>query len=705
MERLLRAAVAVLLLGSHAEAYSVSSDCPVRLLEVGGEQEGTFALQEKALDYLAAQKSPLYVIPVLGVFRSGKSFALNRLRRLSTPYSGGFGVGHGQDTFTRGIYVCAEFVEDLGTIVWMDTEGLFSAEHATSTYGPKIFSLALLFSSTVVLNSVKVLSDLFFTFFAEQQQVARMLRQGLAHEGLPEGDLLPRNLTVVWLLQQPVCNDEDVSDAAETQLDVFLSGDEARQRVKDDFNHHLAVLPVATHDSRLWPQLNFVEEHELNPAFISGIDSLRSLILQQLQNARPMQAKAVVGQLRMYAGLVQTSNFSSKLTKEALEQSQLASACEAYAKLLRLLAGRLPSANVSDAITSARPDAEVNGAWIADHLHLEKPWRARLRTCLDHAEDDLREENDGWIEAEWRKEANQLAEQGDCYFLHGLMDLYSEIQERYRCTFSADVYEKILQHAIALQRARLMDCLRVKHFLWPLAPWFASPLLAFYVRNGFVSGLWQLLVHVILVTGIYVVVNAFGHLPPMLDVEYPVLQQQPQILDVVLEAAPRVPWALVGQGIHYCGILYFVVKLLMMVQHFCRPAGDPVAGMISLELKLNKLIQHHETIVQQQFLATCQDAQAYADRGDDRATGLAMLRALSMFTDAGSAAGGEHVTKEVRGRIRALLADPSVASNRRIGVCQNWHRRAVLGKALSKNWTGAIVQMVEILEGAESSRR
>jgi len=702
MRRPIAAAVAVLLLCSHAEAYFTSSACPVRLLEVTGEQAETFSLQEDALDYLAAQRSPLYVVPVLGVFRSGKSFALNRLRRLATPYSGGFGVGHGQDTFTRGIYVCAEFVEELGTVVWMDTEGLFSAEHATSTYGPKLFSLALLFSSTVVLNSVKVLSDLFFGFFAEQQQVARMLRQGLASEGLPEGDLLPRNLSVVWLLQQPVSSDDEgVANAAETQLDVFLSGDEARQRVKESFVHHLAILPVATHDSRLWTLLDMVEDKELNPAFIDGIDSLRTLILQQLHTARPMQARAVVGQLRMYAGLVQTSNFSSKLTKEALEQAELGAACAAYAKQLRLLAGRLPSSNVSDAITATRADAEVNGAWIADHLHLQKPWRARLRTCLDHAEDDLREENDGGIESEWRSAAHVMAEQGACYFLNRLMDLHSEMQMRYRSTLSAEVYERILQHAIALQRARLVDCLRVKHLLWPVAPWLASPVLACYVRNGYVSGLWQLLVHVILVSGIYVVVHAFGQLPAALDVEYPVLQTKPQLLDVVLEAAPRVPWAFAGQGVYYCGILYFAIKLLMMVQYFSRPAGNPVAGMISLELKLNKLIQHHDTMAQQQFLATCQDAQAYADRGDEKATALAMLRALSMFADTGS--GAEHVSKEVRQRIRGLLADPSLVSSRHTGVCQSWSRKAVLAKAFSKEWTRAVVSMVDILEG--SSRR
>ena len=52
-------------------------------------------------------------------------------------------------------------------------------------YGSKLFSLALLFGSTVLLNSVKVLNDQFFAFFGEQQQLAAMIKDGLAKEGLP----------------------------------------------------------------------------------------------------------------------------------------------------------------------------------------------------------------------------------------------------------------------------------------------------------------------------------------------------------------------------------------------------------------------------------------------------------------------------------------------------------------------------------------
>lgn len=40
-------------------------------------------------------------VPALGVYRGGKSLLLNRLMQRRAPYSNSFGVGHGQQTFTR----------------------------------------------------------------------------------------------------------------------------------------------------------------------------------------------------------------------------------------------------------------------------------------------------------------------------------------------------------------------------------------------------------------------------------------------------------------------------------------------------------------------------------------------------------------------------------------------------------------------------
>merc|ERR1719491_1190589 len=128
----------------------------------------------------------------------------------------------------------------------MDTEGLFSSEDARGAYGSKIFSLLMLVSSTVLLNSVKVFSEQFVAFFGEQQRLARVLKNGIASQGLPLEALLPGNLSVFWVLQQPV-HFSGSRDGVQAQIQGFLSRprDESRERVLHGFQHFAHEVPVA----------------------------------------------------------------------------------------------------------------------------------------------------------------------------------------------------------------------------------------------------------------------------------------------------------------------------------------------------------------------------------------------------------------------------------------------------------------------------
>ncbi|CAE8716981.1 unnamed protein product [Polarella glacialis] len=291
---------------------------------------------------------------------------------LRAPYAGGFGVGHGQQTHTRGINICAEQLPDgKGTIIWMDTEGLFSSEDARSSYGPKIFSLALLFSSTVLLNNVKVLNDQFFAFFAEQQQVARVLRQGLQAEGLPEGTLLPGNLSVVWVLQQPISYDA-TSATSRSQLEAFLGlpGDETRERVQRGFRHLIQEVPAAANDFRLWSKLDQLEDEQLLLEYVDAASMLRSLVLRELASARPMQAASVATQLRMYVELVQNEHFSGALAKEAFEESEIARLCGGFANAAEELAGEMPSTSFPEAFVTSQEDLDSKKKDVVENFHL-----------------------------------------------------------------------------------------------------------------------------------------------------------------------------------------------------------------------------------------------------------------------------------------------------------------------------------------------
>jgi len=371
------------------------------------EENGGFQLLEEGLSYLQHLRSPLYLVPILGVYRGGKSFLLNRCMGLQAPYAGGFGVGHTQETHTRGIYICAEEVDGLGTVVWMDTEGLFSAEYAQSTYGPKIFSLSMLFSSTVLLNSVKVLSDQFFSFFSEQQQLARVLRHGLLAEGLPDGALLPRNHSLIWVLQQPVSLHGHADAQLQAQLDGFLesAGDEARERIHRDFNHHLHMVPAASHDVRVWGTLDRTPEEELLPVFVSATAKLKESVLDLLRSARPMEADGVARQMKMFAELVETEQFNGKLAREAVEEGELSVHCGGFARVLASITKELPMPGLAARVNQSRLQAETHAFQSAENFHFSQSWKARLSLCLDSRAADVVRRNEERLLEVWENKA------------------------------------------------------------------------------------------------------------------------------------------------------------------------------------------------------------------------------------------------------------------------------------------------------------
>ncbi|THU74098.1 hypothetical protein C4D60_Mb04t29760 [Musa balbisiana] len=94
------------------------------------------------------------LIPVIGPYRSGKSFLLNQL--LSLPCDEGFEVGHMRDAKTKGLWVWgtpAELVIDGSkvSVLYIDTEG-FENVGNSNVYDDRVFALATLISSVLIYN-------------------------------------------------------------------------------------------------------------------------------------------------------------------------------------------------------------------------------------------------------------------------------------------------------------------------------------------------------------------------------------------------------------------------------------------------------------------------------------------------------------------------------------------------------------------------
>ena len=96
------------------------------------------------------------VISVVGPYRTGKSFLLNRL----LGQQNGFEIGPTVQSWTRGIWIWSKPVkisEDMHVIL-MDTEGLGSWNR-THNIDIKIFTLSVLLSSLFVYNCLNAIDE------------------------------------------------------------------------------------------------------------------------------------------------------------------------------------------------------------------------------------------------------------------------------------------------------------------------------------------------------------------------------------------------------------------------------------------------------------------------------------------------------------------------------------------------------------------
>ncbi|XP_056400664.1 guanylate-binding protein 1-like isoform X2 [Hyla sarda] len=125
-------------------------DQPVCLIE--NHEDGTIQLNKEALDILSHFTQKVVVVSIVGKYRTGKSYLMNKLARSKN----GFSLGSTVQSMTKGIWMwCVPhpLKTDL-TLVLLDTEGLGDVEKGNSENDSWIFALAVLLSSTLVFNSM-----------------------------------------------------------------------------------------------------------------------------------------------------------------------------------------------------------------------------------------------------------------------------------------------------------------------------------------------------------------------------------------------------------------------------------------------------------------------------------------------------------------------------------------------------------------------
>ncbi|XP_037682622.1 guanylate-binding protein 6-like isoform X2 [Choloepus didactylus] len=127
---------------------------PQCLVENKNEQ---LSVNRKALKILYKISQPVVVVAIAGLYRTGKSYLMNRLARENI----GFPLGSTVQSETKGIWMwCVPHPSKPNhTLVLLDTEGLGDVEKSDPKNDSWIFALAVLLSSCFVYNSMSTINN------------------------------------------------------------------------------------------------------------------------------------------------------------------------------------------------------------------------------------------------------------------------------------------------------------------------------------------------------------------------------------------------------------------------------------------------------------------------------------------------------------------------------------------------------------------
>nr|DBA18958.1 TPA: hypothetical protein GDO54_014848 [Pyxicephalus adspersus] len=130
-------------------------EAPICLIEK--LQDGRLQVNAEAIEILSKIKQPLAVVATVGMYRTGKSYMMNKL----AGFEKGFQLGATVQGKTKGIWMWCVPHPRLKehTLVLLDTEGLGDVQKGNKKNDTNIFCLSVLLSSVLVYNSIRTIDE------------------------------------------------------------------------------------------------------------------------------------------------------------------------------------------------------------------------------------------------------------------------------------------------------------------------------------------------------------------------------------------------------------------------------------------------------------------------------------------------------------------------------------------------------------------
>jgi hypothetical protein len=273
------------------------------LVKIG--KDGNFELDGNTLKKLSQLEGPVAVISIAGLYRTGKSYLLNRLLGRQS----GFAVGPSVNPCTKGIFVWGDPPKRNGVnIILLDTEGLGSTQQ-DQAYDTKIFSLALLLSSYFIYNSMGTIDE---RALEGLHLVTNLTKHISTKSNTPMSSFMPN---FIWCLRdfslklefengQPMTEAQYLENALnfiptqKTDKDNKKSDEKnsIRECIKTFFpRRDCACLVRPTNEESELQRVDSISETKLRPQFVKQMSALTEKILTGVQPKRIMN-QSVTGE-------------------------------------------------------------------------------------------------------------------------------------------------------------------------------------------------------------------------------------------------------------------------------------------------------------------------------------------------------------------------------------------------------------------------
>ncbi|XP_052587176.1 guanylate-binding protein 1-like [Peromyscus californicus insignis] len=270
-------------------ASEINMPGPVCLIENIDQQ---LVANQEALDILSAIKQPVVVVAIVGLYRTGKSYLMNKLAGKRN----GFSLGSTVQSHTKGIWMwCVPHPQNPGhTLVLLDTEGLGDIEKGDNQNDCWIFALAVLLSSTFIYNSIGTINQQAMDQLQYVTELTNLIKSKSSPERSDEDDsanfvgFFP---TFVWTLRdfflQLEANEDSITpdDYLESSLALRKGTDKKTKRfneprlcIRKYFPKRKCFVFERPAPTKQLSKLETVAEEELSEDFVEQVAKFTSYI-------------------------------------------------------------------------------------------------------------------------------------------------------------------------------------------------------------------------------------------------------------------------------------------------------------------------------------------------------------------------------------------------------------------------------------------